>query len=241
MVLVEVGNKYNENGKNIQLSYSRKYIEKCPSVLSLKNSTCSVLFCVKPIESVLNIMESDERIYKIDENIFISGSGLSSDQIYIQDELRKAANSYREQYGCEMTGKYLKTVLNRTLTTFSHFMGLRVIGSDFIIIKREQNKYFTYYVKNNGSILRYKGCVIGSMYRKAQTEIEKLDLENMNLDQILDSGVKSIYKSFDPLVDKEFELEIGFLSEGSGFRKLTKEEIEVYVNRHKDLTVEDVE
>ncbi|ORE00010.1 PSA7 [Hepatospora eriocheir] len=243
MTLINVGNKYDNTGVNQQPVYARKLIEKSPSVIGLKNSKAAVMLVLKPIESKLNILEKDNRILKISENRYLATTGLESDIQFIYRLLKDKAIEYKKTYGEEVSTECLKSTLEYYLHVFSSAISTRVIGADFMIMSRENDEFSIHCTTPDLIALKFRGCVIGSMHRKARTEIEKYDLESLDVNGLIDCGVKSFYKSFDPIVDKEFKLEIGVISDETNgkFKRLSEDEVMSYVELYKDLTVEDVE
>ncbi|EED44479.1 26S Proteasome core subunit-alpha-3 [Enterocytozoon bieneusi H348] len=241
MRLLDIGNKYNENGKNLQIEYAQKLLSKASGCIGIKNSKGAVLFSLKPIITNLKIYNFDENIIKINENCYITGTGLDPDKIFIIEQLKDIAKDYKKNLGEDITGEYLKVCLNNLIIQFNSLMNARVLGAEFIIMKKEHNDYLIYLVKNTGSILRYKGAVIGSIERRAKTELEKIDLEQFSLEEMIEAGIRTFYKCFDPLVDKEFTLEIGIIGDetNGAYYKLQPQEMEKYISKYCDLTVDD--
>ena len=241
MPLIDFGNRYNENGKNLQIEYSKKMLNKSPGAIGLKNSKGAILVSLKPIVSPLHVLETDEKIVKITENCYVTATGVESDIQFVKIALKDYANYYRDLYKEEISGNTLKYVFNEYMQHCNSYMGSRVIGAEFIIMKKEENEYLLYHGENNGNILRHKGVVLGSIQRRARTELEKLDLESMNLEQLVEAAVKTFYACFDPLVDKEFKLEVGVIGKETNdrFMRLSAEDVQKYVDKYSDLTVDD--
>ncbi|KAL6122658.1 hypothetical protein NUSPORA_00184 [Nucleospora cyclopteri] len=241
MPLLDFGNRLNENGKNMQLEYARKMLNKAPSVIGLKNSRGAILVCLKPVISSLHVLETEEKITKISEHCFMASTGIDPDCIFITSEMINVAKRYKKNFREEISGEYLKLILNNYLVTFNSNIGLRVLGAEFVYMKRENGQYMLYHAENDGNIVKHRGVVIGSIKRRAKTELEKLDLENMSLGQMVESAVKTFYKCYDPLVDKEFKLEIGVIgdeTEGK-YVRLSESDVQKYMEKYSDLSIED--
>ena len=239
--MIDVGNKYNENGKNMQLEYSKKVLSKSPSCIGIKNANGMVLASLKPIVSKLHMLETDENIYKISENCYVTATGKECDIIYIVTIMKDIARQYKKMYNEEISGEYLKVQTNSIMNYFNSQIGARVLGCELIIMKKEKEAYNLYLVENDGSILRHKGCVIGSMQRRGKTEMEKINWANLSLEEMVDQVVMTFYKCYDPMVDKEFKLEIGVMGQETDgkFVRINQEDIDKYVEKYGDLTVDD--
>lgn len=76
-------------------------------------------------------------------------------------------------------------------------------------------------VEPSGVFWGYHGCAIGKGKQFAKTEIEKLDLASLSLEQAVEEVARmcvstrytniSIYKAHDDAKDKEFELELSWI------------------------------
>lgn len=240
-MLIDYGNKYNENGKNMQLEYSKKVFGKSPSCIAVKNDKGVVMAALKPITSKLRVLETQERVHKICENVFLLATGKDVDITYIVENLKYFAAQYKKMFFENISGEYLKKHLNELLVHFNSNIGLRVLGCECILMVQEKEKLNLYLAENCGSVLRQKCAVIGSMQRRAKTELEKHEWNALSLEEMIDRVVMIFYKCFDPLVDKEFELEVGVVANETGqkYVRLEKDVVEKYGERHCDLTVDD--
>lgn len=240
-MLIDYGNKYNENGKNLQVEYSKKFIGKCPSSIVVKNNSSVVIATIKPVESKLHILNSQENIYKITNNCYVAASGRELDKNYIIQNLKEIAMQYKKMFNSEITSEYIKQHLNALLVYFNSTLGLRVIGAEFIVVVVEKDKYNCLLVENTGSILKYTCAVVGSMSQRAKTEMEKVNWDALNIEEMIDQVVMIFYKCFDPLSDKPFEIEIKVVGKDTNneFINVEKEVIDKYVARHCDLTIDD--
>ena len=95
----------------------------------------------------------------------------------------------------------------------------------------------------SGKVTKWKACAIGSGQRRALTELEKLDLENMSLDDMVDQGIKILYKCFDSLNDPQFDVEVVTVSSANNkeFIRVESGEVRKIVDKYKDISMDDIE
>lgn len=67
----------------------------------------------------------------------------------------------------------------------------------------------------SGAAFGYKGATAGKAKNNAKTEIEKLDLENLTVDQALKEAARIIHSVHDEVKDKGFDLELSWVCEKS--------------------------
>lgn len=83
-----------------------------------------------------------------------------------------------------------------------------------------------------------RAYAIGKGAPRAKTELEKIDTVGLDRRGLIDNSVRILYKCFDPLKDKPFELEIGILG-AYGYEEVAEEEYGEFVEAYKDLNVDD--
>lgn len=78
-----------------------------------------------------------------------------------------------------------------------------------------------YMIESSGMYWGYNGAATGKGRQLARNELEKLDLEGMSTQDAIKAAARIIHSVHDDTKDKEFELEIGFvtLEDGEGYKK----------------------
>lgn len=68
-----------------------------------------------------------------------------------------------------------------------------------------------YLIEPSGAYWGYRGAALGKGRQLAKTEIEKLDLDTLTLDQAVNEAARIVYKCHDENKDKDFELEMAWI------------------------------
>lgn len=237
MTELDFGNIYSSNGKVIQHRYAQKAIDAGSTMIAMRNSKCAVLFVCKPIISNLHIIENDQRIKKLSSNAYMTYTGLLTDGLLIHNICKKSIRDYVSNYDSEITTNYLKKIITEYVYMFTSNLSSRAIGASFFTIIKEEGEYNLLFTDCTGKVTKWNACAAGKGERRAFTELEKLDLEKMSIEEMVDSGIKILYKCFDPITDPEFIIEVGYMSDE--FVRIDQSKIEEISEKYKDMSMEE--
>lgn len=240
MVELDFSNIYNSSGKIVQLRYAEKAAEAGSTIIALSCPSGAVLIASKPHVSDLYVHESDHRIKKISEHLYMAYTGLLSDGFFMTDICKKAARNYLSNYHTEITSENFKETLGNYLYMFTQYNSTRIIGANFLSIMKEKEEYKVFGAECSGVVRRYRAYAAGLGKKRAQTEIESLKFDSMNVNDLIRAGIKTLYKCYDPLSDPKFNIEVGYMSEDTdgSFKRLDQESIDAIVEEYKDITVD---
>jgi 20S proteasome subunit alpha 7 len=237
---LDYGNIYSPNGSIIQHRYAQKAVDSGSAMISMKNSRGAVIIVAKPIISNLHVIENDLRIKKISSNVFMSYTGVLTDGVLISSICKNAVRDYENNFNTEISSEYFKKILSEYLYLFTSNIGVRVIGASFLTIVKENDDYKLLFADSTGKITKWNACATGMGERRAFTELEKLNLEEMNLNEMIDEGIKILFKSHDPLSEIKFAVEvaqIGLETNGE-FIRGNSDEILKIVEKYKNLSID---
>lgn len=237
---LDFGNIYNSSGKIIQLRYAQKAAGSGSTILAMKNSRGAVLVASKPRISNLHIQEADQRIKKVSSNVHMMYTGILTDGQLIHSLCKRAARDYRSNYGTEVNAEYVKKILSNYLYMFTSHLSLRIIGSSFLVIVKDVKDYKILLGDSSGKVSKWSACAAGAGERRASTELEKLNYEEMSIPDMIDQGIRILYKCFDPLNDLPFDVEIGYISDDSNgeFVRVSEGEAARIVEKYREISID---
>lgn len=240
MVELDFGNIYSSSGKIIQARYAQKAATTGSTILAMRNKKCAVLVVAKPISSKLRIHEANHRILKVADNIHMASTGIQTDGFFITKLMESAAEKYAEQFQLPMPAERFRMVLDEYIYHFTEYINLRIIGANFLAIMEDRGQYRVMGVDCAGRVAEYTGYAYGVGGRRAQTEIEKMSLEEMETVDLVDQGIKTLFKCHDPLSDVEFTVEVGIIGEETNgeFVRVEKSKIDEIVEKYKDISID---
>jgi 20S proteasome subunit alpha 7 len=207
----------------------------------MKNEYGLVLITEKPKTSPLYILETDEKIRKVTSTVSIVSTGIVSDGLYVSNTLKDLALEHKEDFNENPSSRFIKMYLNDIFHYFTRGLGVRVLGVNTLTSVCNDNKFSLFHTDCTGRTVPYKASCLGRGARRIKTELEKLDIDNMSVEDMVENGVRMLYMAYDPSKDKEFDIEVGVISpESEGLmRKLSKDEVKVFVDKYSHITVDD--
>ncbi|CAD27004.1 PROTEASOME REGULATORY SUBUNIT 8 [Encephalitozoon cuniculi GB-M1] len=232
---------YTTTGQIDQLSYAQKAADSGDTCIGMKSKHGVVLLAEKPRVSPLYILESDEKIRKIGNTIGVVCTGMSSDTFYVGCAIKDYVFHHKENFNEDPTPGMMKVYLNDIFHYFTRGINLRVLGANTLTSVYKDGSFSLLHTDCSGKTLSYKAACIGKGTRRIKTELEKLDIDTMTIEEMVDVGVKVLYMAHDPSKDKEFDIEIGIASmeTGGDLRKLENHEIRPLVGKYKHISVDE--
>lgn len=241
MSLLDFGPIYTTTGNISQITYAQKSADSGDTCIAIKSKYGIVMAAEKPKNSQLYISESDERIKKVSNNVSLLSSGLITDAVYIQRRLKDAAMEYKKAFEEDITFESVKNALLQNVHVFTRYMGVRALGANFLTAVHKNNEFKLLTTDCSGKTSYYKANCLGRSSRRAKTELEKLEMDDMSVEDLINNAVRIIFMCYDPSKDKEFDIEIGVMSvETHGkLRKLSDDEVSVYMDKYRHISVDD--
>lgn len=240
MTELDFSNIYSSTGKIIQQRYAQKAVDAASTILAMRNSKGAVLVVAKPIASKLYVQESDHRIEKISENVYMAYTGLLPDGLFIADICQRAARGYKKNTQSPVNASFFRETLGNHLYMFTQYQSVRVVGASFLSIMKEGAEYRVIGADCSGKTSEYRGYACGTGDKRAQTELEKLELETMEVKDMIDSGIKTLYLCHDALSDTKFSIEVGVISDDTDgeFVRLAQSSVDQIAEKYKDISMD---
>lgn len=232
---------YSSTGQVKQLAYAQKAADSGDTCIGIKSRYGIVFLAEKPKVSPLYVLESDERVKRLTSTVAMTHTGVTPDAFYLSSVMKDRLLQHKESLGEDASPGLLKTYLGDTVHYFTRHFGLRVLGINSLTGVCKDGGFSLLHTDCAGRTVSYKAACIGKGARRIKTELEKLDIDSMAVEEMIDTGVKVMYMAYDPSRDKEFDIEIGvMLPETVGLlRKLGADEIQVFVDRYSHITVDE--
>lgn len=232
---------YTTTGQIDQLSYAQKAADSGDTCIGMKSRHGIVLLAEKPKVSPLYILESDERVKKLSSSVAMTYTGVVSDGFYISTSIKDSILRHKESFSEDVSPGFMKMYLNDIFHYFTRNVHLRILGISTLTSVYKDSEFSLLYTDCTGRTVSYKATCIGKGSRRIKTELEKLDIDNMNIEEMVDACVRVLYMAYDPSKDKEFDIEIGVISHDTAgtITKLNSEETQVFVDKYSHITVDE--
>jgi len=208
---------YSPDGRVFQVEYAAKAVESSGTAVGVRCKDGVVLGFEKLVISKMLVEGSSRRIFTIDEHVGVAVCGLLADGRQLVNRARDEAASYKEFYGCPIPGKVMAERLAGFVHAYTMYWSVRPFGAAVLIAGKDADGPFMWMVEPSGLTYNYFGCAIGKGKQAAKVEIEKLKLGEMTCKDVLKEVARIIYSVHDDVKDKDFELELSWVCEESGW------------------------
>ena len=175
-----------------------------------------VLAVEKPLHSKLLKLNANRRIQTVETNAGMVGAGLVADCRVLANRAREECSSHRSTYATNLPGPMLAERVALFMQAHTMYPGARPFCSSMLVAAVDEDGPHLFMVEPSGTMWGYRGCAAGKGRRTAKTELEKLALDEMTVEQAVIEAASIIYLVHDEQKDKDFELEISWIGPPSG-------------------------
>lgn len=239
--ILDFGPIYTSSGNIVQIDYATKSAESGSTVICLKSKKGLVVAVEKPKESKLISNSLNSRIKKIVNGVYMVFTGLLSDGITLLTEVRYDILEFMESMKEKVSPEYLKATVSKNVSIFTRYFGYRPIGCHLFSFMHFDGEYKILFTDCSSKTSFFKAHAIGKGSVRARTELEKInDLDDMDVMTMSEHAVEIMYKSYDPLKDKEFDIELCYMDDTTNFliREFSPEFLNTLVDKYKDYTID---
>jgi len=236
---------FSPDGRNFQVEYAGKAADNGESAIGIRCNDGVVLAVAKIVTSKLLKPGANKRIATVDRHLGAVYSGMIPDGRHFVNRARDEAQAWRETYKTPISTSDLASRVGGYLQAYTLYQSVRPFGITGIIAGfdseleapvdgqvglgpsvgaggvKADGKYGgpgLYMIEPSGTYWGYYGAAAGKGRQAAKAELEKLDLAAGKLDllQGIKEAARIIYVAQDDHKDKEFELEMSWVSSSAG-------------------------
>jgi len=236
---------FSPDGRNFQVEYAVKAVENGGTSIGIRCKDGVVLAVEKLVTSKLLKPGANKRIATIDRHIGAVSSGLVPDGRHFTSRARDEAASWRQVYKSPISTADLASRMGGYLQAYTLYSSVRPFGITAIVAgwdseeelavdgqvgngpsigsggKVEGKKHGgpgLYMIEPSGLYWGYYGAATGKGRQSAKAELEKLDLAagTLSLKDGVMEAARIIYVAHDENKDKDFELEMTWISDLQG-------------------------
>jgi 20S proteasome subunit alpha 7 len=244
---------FSPDGRNFQVEYAVKAVENGGTAIGIRCKDGVVLALEKLVTSKLLKPGANKRIATVDRNVGVVSSGLLPDGRHLVSRARDEAASWRRLYKSPIPTSALANRMGSYVQMYTLYSSVRPFGVTAIVggwdaedevpvdgevgsgpstgsggkKDAKQGGPYLYMIEPSGLYWGYYGAATGKGRQIAKSELEKLNLSDGNIS--LMDGVKEaariIHVAHEDNKDKDFELEMTWISSKDGPTKGRHEEV----------------
>lgn len=161
---------FSPDGRLLQVEYAKKTVKQGSTAIGIVYKDGVLLVTDKRIVDPLIIADSLEKIFKIEDHIMATASGILSDARVLIERAQIIAQQHRLTYDTNVeVGSVVKEICNlKQVCTQSG--GLRPFGVSLLVAGIDRKGPTLYETDPTGIFFQYKASVIG----EGETEIEEI-------------------------------------------------------------------
>lgn len=208
------------------------------ALIGLKCKDGVVIGVEKLVLSKLLVEGSGRRVHPVGNHAGIAYTGYLADGRAVVSAARSEIDNYDDYYGIDMPPHVLADRMGHFFHAYTTYGGYRPFGLCTMIAAFDEHSQeaFLHMVEPSGVQYRYKGCAVGKSKQAAKTEIDKLDLSNMTVEEGLKwiSFIINVIREDEK--DKPFEFEAGWISKDTNWEfelvsKKTRDEASAWAKK----------
>lgn len=207
---------YSPDGKIFQVEYANKAVENSGTVIAVRTKDGVVIGVEKLVPSKMLCHGSNRRIHSADNHVGIGIAGFLADARQLVIRAKAEAKNYKNLYGQPIPIKHLSQRLG--LYNHAHTLqdGIRPFGCSIVVAGYDNNGPQLYLIEPSGLCVGYFGASMGKGKQAAKNELEKIKFNEITCREAIKIVAKIIYSVHDEVKDKDFELELSWISTETG-------------------------
>jgi proteasome alpha subunit len=191
----EASTIFSPDGRLFQVEYAREAVKKGATTIGVKFKSGVLLLAQRPELSHLVPATSLEKIYRIDDHIICTVTGLVADGRHLIELAREEAQLNRIRYEEPIPVKILVDTICEYEHLFTQFDGVRPFGVVLLVAGVDASGVHLFTTDPSGAYLEYKAICEGTKSQTAMTHFSSNYESNQTLGDALSLSVTALQKS----------------------------------------------
>ena len=191
----EASTIFSPDGRLFQVEYAREAVKKGATTIGVKFKNGVLLLAQRPELSHLVPSTSLEKIFRIDDHIICTVTGLIADGRHLIELAREEAQLNRIRYEDPIPVKALVDTICEYEHLYTQFDGVRPFGVVLLVAGIDGRGVHLFSTDPSGAYLEYKAICEGSKSQTAMTYFASNYAANLSLGEALELSVAALQKS----------------------------------------------
>ncbi len=219
---------FSPDGRLFQVEYAKEAVRRGATAVGIICKDAVVLVAYKNVTSPLLVYESMKKIYRIDDHIAATASGLVADARRLIDIARLEAQRHKLQYNEPIPVEQLSRHLCDLMQIYTQYGGIRPFGVSLLVAGVDGEPRL-YEAEPSGALTGYKADAIGSGKKDSEAYFEKEYKDGLKVDEGIALALKALKKS-ENVKFKPENVDIAIATKASkDFKVLEPEEVAKYL------------
>ena len=185
---------FSPDGRLLQVEYAKKTVKQGSTAMAFACKDGVLLVADKRIIDPLIISDSIEKIWKVDDHIAVTASGIVSDARVLIERAQVDAQQHTLTYDTPVDVLTIVKNVCSIKQVCTQSAGLRPFGVSLLFAGIDSDGPKVYETDPTGIYFRYKAAVIGEYESEIEKELYKLYKDNLTIDEALKLAVSLLYK-----------------------------------------------
>jgi proteasome alpha subunit len=194
---------FSPDGRLLQVEYAKKTVRQGSTAIGMVCSDGVLLVADKRIVDRLVIPESVEKIFKIDDHIGATASGIISDARVLIERAQVKAQQHYVTYDSPVDTITIVKDMCALKQICTQSGGLRPFGVSVIVAGIDPDGPKVYETDPTGIFFQFKATVIG----EGEPEIEEILGREYKDSLTIEEGLKLCLRALNQVLDKNFSVE----------------------------------
>uniref|UniRef100_A0A1I7UCI3 Proteasome subunit alpha type n=1 Tax=Caenorhabditis tropicalis TaxID=1561998 RepID=A0A1I7UCI3_9PELO len=204
---------FSPDGRIFQVEYAQKAVDNAGTMIAIRGKNGIVVVADKLITSKLYTDNANPRMFNVNDNVGVAVAGNYPDGFslknYAYGEAMKWLKDYREPMPVQNIANAVAEYIH------IHTLGIsRPFGAGaFFVAWNKQAGGRLFLVEPSGLNYEYKAWAVGKHRQAAKAEIEKLKIDELDVQQLVKEAARIIMAVRDENKDKNVQIEMGWVGE----------------------------
>ncbi len=217
---------FSPDGRLLQVEYAKKTVRQGTSALGLVCKDCVLLVVDKRVLDPLLVPESIEKVFKVDDHIGATASGIVSDGRILVERAQVLAQQHKVTFDSPIDISSLVKEICNVKQSYTQYGGARPFGVSILFAGiDEDDKIKLFATEPTGIFFEFRATAIGEFEVELKEILSKEYKDGMSFDDGLKLGIRALKK----VLGKDFDISrvdgVYINQKDKMFRKLTKEEV----------------
>jgi len=221
---------FSPDGRLLQVEYAKTTVKKGSAAIGIECKDGVVLVTDKRLISTLVVPDAVEKIFKVDDHIATTGSGILSDARVLAEMSQLKAQQHRVTYDTPIDILSIVKGICDLLQITTQSGGYRPFGVGMIVAGIDQDGAKLFETDPTGIFFQYKAIAIG----EGDEEINKILEKEWNENLTIEDGIKLAISAMKRVV-KDLAVErvdcVYINKKDKKFAKLDKKELQKYLKK----------
>jgi proteasome alpha subunit len=187
---------FSPDGRLFQVEYAKEAVRRGATTIGVVCADGVIIVSHKNISSKLLMSDSMRKIFRIDDHVVATASGLVADARRLIDAARLEAQRHKLSYNESITVEMIAKDLCDLMQVYTQYGGIRPFGVSLLIAGVDDEPVL-YEAEPSGALTGYKADAIGSGKKEAEEFFEKEYKEGMSVDEGVLLALKALKKTTD--------------------------------------------